>query len=483
MAGNKRKEVDVVAPAVTSAVDAAASGAKATKLAEPKYKYFSGFGTLQCSEALPNALPKGQNSPQVCPYNLYAEQLSGTAFTKPRLQNHYSWLYRIRPSVVHEPFEKIDSGLIAKDFSRCEAVPNQLRWNPFDLPAATAQVDFVQGIASVCGAGSSTMRNGMGVHIYAANTDMVNKAFYNSDGDLLIVPQQGTLDIRTEFGCMEVHPNNICVIQRGIRFSVKLPDGPSRGYICEVYNGHFELPDLGPIGANGLANPRDFETPMASFEDRVGEYIIVNKYGGSLFQKKQNHSPFDVVAWHGNYAPYRYDLSHFMVINTVSFDHPDPSIFTVLTCKSSEPGVAVADFVIFPPRWMVAEHTFRPPWYHRNCMSEFMGLIHGKYDAKKEGFSPGGASLHSTMSPHGPDRAAFENASTRTLEPEKFENTQAFMFETHFLMSVTDWALHGSGKVQKDYMKVWQTLQSNFTPSLKPSGAANGESSSSSSTH
>lgn len=428
-----------------------------------KFSYHTGFGGHLTSEALPNSLPIGQNNPQKCPRGLYAEQLSGSAFTRPRHLNQFSWLYRIRPAVCHAPYVKIPSNLMVGQFESLEPTPNQLRWSPFDLPAEGASVDFVDGLATVCGAGSTQSRNGMAVHIYAANTSMKDRAFYNSDGDFLIVPQKGTLEIRTEFGWLEVPPNHICVIQRGIVFSVNLPDGPSRGYILEVFNGHFELPDLGPIGANGLANPRDFESPVASFEDRECSFTVVTKYQGHMFKREQDHSPFNVVAWHGNYVPYRYDLSRFMVINATAFDHADPSIFTVLTCKSAEPGTAVADFVIFPPRWAVQEHTFRPPYYHRNCMSEFMGLILGEYEAKKEGFLPGGASLHSTMAPHGPDRATFDAASNEELKPVRVaDGTQAFMFETHFMMSCTPWGLERCGKIQPDYFKVWQDLKSNF---------------------
>eukprot|EP00842_Homolaphlyctis_polyrhiza_P001677 jgi/Hompol1/250/HPOL_004117-RA len=368
-----------------------------------EYVYQSGFGNTFETEALPGALPVGRNSPQKVAYGLYAEQLSGTAFTVPRHDQQRDWLYRIRPSVCHNPFVRIPSEKLVRNFSvvgdedpkvECEATPNQLRWSPFEVPAGT-KANFVQGLHTMCGAGSPSSRNGLAIHLYSANTDMVNEAFYNADGDFLIVPQQGTLDIQTELGFLKVSPGEIVVIQRGIRYSVSLPDGPSRGYICEIFDGHFELPGLGPIGANGLANPRDFLYPVAAYEDKEGvEYTIINKYQGYLFATTQTHSPFDVVAWHGNYAPYKYDLSRFNTINTVSFDHPDPSIFTVLTAKSSTPGVALADFVIFPPRWMVAENTFRPPYYHRNCMAEFMGLISGGYDAKQEGFVPGGASLH-----------------------------------------------------------------------------------------
>eukprot|EP01116_Phalansterium_solitarium_P021144 TRINITY_DN6477_c0_g1_i3.p1 TRINITY_DN6477_c0_g1~~TRINITY_DN6477_c0_g1_i3.p1 ORF type:complete len:387 (+),score=82.55 TRINITY_DN6477_c0_g1_i3:161-1321(+) len=358
--------------------------------AASKYQYQSGFGNHFSSEAIPGSLPVGQNSPQQCPMGLYAEQLSGTAFTAPRDRNERSWLYRIRPSVCHTPFVPVDRGLLTSEFDKIPPTPNQLRWQPFDVPAEPTT--FALGLRTICGAGHPSTRHGMAVHIYVANQSMDASSMYNSDGDFLIVPQQGTLDIRTEFGCMEVAPGEIAVIQRSIQFSVNV-SGPSRGYVLEVFGIHFRLPDLGPIGANMLANPRDFETPVAAFEDRQVEWTVYNKYLGQLFSAKKDHSPHNVVAWHGNYAPYKYNLALFATVNTVSYDHPDPSIFTVLTAPSTEPGTAIADFVIFPPRWMVAEHTFRPPYFHRNCMSEYMGLIRGVYDGKTgAGFVPGGAS-------------------------------------------------------------------------------------------
>ncbi|XP_053226939.1 homogentisate 1,2-dioxygenase isoform X2 [Podarcis raffonei] len=350
---------------------------------------------------------------------------------------------------------------------RCPgALPEgQLRWRPFEIPKATQRkVDFVTGLHTVCGAGEPRSREGLAIHIFTCNSSMINRCFYNSDGDFLIVPQQGKLLITTEFGKLLVEPNEICVIQQGMRFSVEV-FGETRGYILEIYGGHFELPDLGPIGANGLANPRDFLVPVAWYEDRqVAEgYTVVNKYQGKLFTAQQSSSPFNVVAWHGNYTPYKYNLSNFMVINSVAFDHADPSIFTVLTAKSTRPGVAVADFVIFPPRWAVATKTFRPPYYHRNCMSEFMGLIKGTYEAKEEGFVAGGATLHSMMTPHGPDGACFEKASTSKLVPERIaEGTMAFMFESSFSLAVTKWGLKSS--LDKNYYKCWETLKSHFNP-------------------
>ncbi|XP_030758700.1 homogentisate 1,2-dioxygenase [Sitophilus oryzae] len=429
-------------------------------------KYLSGFGNEFSSEdpRCPNSLPKDQNNPQKCPYNLYAEQLSGSAFTAPRTQNLRTWLYRILPSVGHQPFKKFHGSNLTHDWSEQEPDPNQMRWKPFDVPKPVDQVDFVQGLSTICGAGDPKLKNGLAVHVYSCNASMKNRAFYNADGDFLIVPQLEALVIITELGKIEVAPNEICVIPQGIKFSVDVSK-PSRGYILEVFGRHFTLPDLGPIGANGLADPRHFLTPVAWYELREDiSYEIVNKYQGKLFVCTQNHSPFDVVAWHGNYVPYKYDLSKFMVINSVSFDHCDPSIFTVLTCQSEKPGTAIADFVIFPPRWSVQEHTFRPPYYHRNCMSEFMGLITGEYEAKKGHFSPGGATLHSIMTPHGPDKNCFDFASKEELKPYKIAvGTQAFMFESCLGLAVTKWGAETSEKLDPDYYKCWQGLKNNFT--------------------
>ena len=381
------------------------------------FKYQTGFGNEFATEAVAGALPVGRNSPQKAPLGLYAEQFSGTAFTVPRVHNKRSWTYRIHPSVLHKPFEQIDSRLFkSSPFGEIQTTPNQLRWDP--VPVPEEPTDFIEGMTTIAGNGDSFSQTGLAIHIYRCNRDMENRFFYNADGEMLIVPEMGSLTIYTELGVIEVNPGEVCCLPRGLKFRVSLnaergtrnaesEENPkskiqnpkfARGYVCENYGTHFRLPDLGPIGANGLANPRDFETPVAWYEDREGEMEQVAKFGGNLWSCAIDHSPLDVVAWHGNYAPYRYDLRRFNTIGSISFDHPDPSIFTVLTSPSGEPGVANCDFVIFPDRWLVAEDTFRPPWYHRNVMSEYMGLIYGQYDAKEEGFVPGGGSLHNQMS-------------------------------------------------------------------------------------
>jgi len=431
-------------------------------------KYLSGFGNEFVSEdpRCPGSLPKGQNSPQMCPYGLYAEQLSGSAFTAPREQNKRSWFYRIRPAVQHRPYESIGSGNIIQDWNEADPLPSQLRWNPFDLPHEDSIVDFIAGLHTLCGAGDPKVRNGIAIYIYLCNSSMKDRCFHNADGDFLIVPQQGNLKITTEFGKMLVKPGEICVIQQGMRFNVAV-DGPSRGYILEVFDGHFELPYLGPIGANGLANPRDFLTPTAHYEDRdVYNYTIVTKCQGRLFAATQDHSPFDVVAWHGNYAPYKYDMINFSPVNAAAFDHSDTSLFTVLTCKSHKFGTAIADFNIFPARWAVQEHTFRPPYFHRSGMSEFQGVISGAIDGM---FKAGGATLQGFMVPHGVDDVAFKRASTVPLVPQKIlVNDRSFMFETSLGLAVTKWGSKICDKLDKDYYKGWVNLPKNFNPDNKP---------------
>jgi homogentisate 1,2-dioxygenase len=428
-------------------------------MAEQRRHYLSGFANEHATEALPGTLPEGQNTPQRPPRGLYTEQISGTPFTAPRAENRRTWLYRIRPSAMHPPFRRIDNGLIrSAPFDETAPPPNRFRWNP--LPFPDEPTDFVDGLVTMGGNGDVSGRFGVGIHIYRATEPMQSRVFYNADGELLIVPQSGRLRLATERGIIEARPGEITV--SGIKFRVGLPDGRARGYICENYGALFALPELGPIGANGLANPRDFRTPVAAFEDTDERCEVVAKFEGNLWVTQLDHSPLDVVAWHGNYVPYVYDLARFNTLGTVSFDHPDPSIFTVLTAPSDTSGTANCDFVIFPPRWLVAEHTFRPPWFHRNYMNEFMGLVHGVYDAKAEGFAPGGASLHNCMSAHGPDRATFEKAVAAELKPQKIEDTLAFMFETCMPVRPTRFALE-TDALQRDYDSCWAGFEKLFT--------------------
>ncbi len=410
----------------------------------------SGFGGHFETEAVEGALPKGRNSPQKPAFGLYAEQLSGSAFTMPRSENRRSWLYRMRPTADHRPFTRYEGApLFSASADEAPLAPNRLRWDPpADLPEGT---DFVDGLVTMLTTRDPSNLEGVAVHLYCASKTMERRVFVDSDGELLVIPQQGALRLVTELGLLELEPGIVGLVPRGVKFRVEV-DGEARGYVAENYGAPFRLPELGPIGSNGLANPRDFEAPAARFEDSDEPTEVVQKSLGHLWTTTLDHSPLDVVAWHGNYAPWRYDLSRFNVINTVSFDHPDPSIFTVLTSPSNVPGRANADFVIFPPRWMVAEDTFRPPWFHRNLMSEAMGLIHGAYDAKAEGFAPGGLSLHNIMSGHGPDLESWQKASEAALEPTKIAGTMAFMVETCWPYRPTRFALD---RAQQDYDQAW----------------------------
>ncbi|MEO7114285.1 MAG: homogentisate 1,2-dioxygenase [Caldimonas sp.] len=427
--------------------------------------YQSGFGNEFATEALPGALPVGQNSPQKCPYGLYAEQLSGTAFTAPRGALGRSWLYRIRPSAVHRPFKRIDSGRITSNFAEVATPPDQLRWDP--LPIPSEPTDFIDGLVTMAGNGDPHSQSGCGIHVYVANRSMTTRIFYNADAEMLIAPQQGRLRIVTELGLIAIEPQEIAVIPRGVRFRVELPDGTGRGYVCENFGVAFTLPSLGVIGSNGSAHPRHFLTPVARYEDVDGPHELLAKFMGNMWSAEMDHSPMDVVAWHGNYAPYKYDLRRFNAMGSISFDHPDPSIFLVLQSVSDTPGVDTIDFAIFPPRVLAMQHTFRPPWFHRNVAAEFMGLVHGAYDAKAEGFLPGGASLHNCMTGHGPDAETFEKASNADLsKPDYIGDTMAIMFETRCVIRPTRIALE-SAQLQAEYYQCWQGLKKHFNPKQK----------------
>ena len=434
--------------------------------------YQTGFGNEYASEAVLGALPQGRNSPQRAPLALYPELLSGTAFAAPRHQNRRSWLYRRQPSVVSGRYAAYEQAFWRTGGDpRTVLAPEPMRWNPFPIEAA--DTDFVDGMRTLAANGDAEAQTGVAAHIYLATRSMQRRAFANADGEMLVVPQQGRLRIVTEMGVLEVRPGEIALLPRGVAFKVELLDGASRGYVCENYGAHFRLPELGPIGSNGLANARDFQVPVAAFEadtpkdtafeDSVGDYEVIKKFGGHLWRATMKQSPFNVVAWHGNLAPLKYDTANFMAIGSISFDHPDPSIFTVLTSPSDTPGTANCDFVIFPPRWLVMEDTFRPPWYHRNVMSEFMGLVYGQYDAKPEGFKPGGASLHNAMVPHGPDAEAFERASGAELAPHKLDHTLAFMFESRCKFIPTEFA-RASPQLDLRYADCWAGLTDQFKP-------------------
>ena len=423
-------------------------------------KYQTGFGNSFTSEAVKGALPVGQNSPQRAPRGLYAEGISGSAFTAPRAENLNAWLYKLRPSAMHGPYRPMAGGLLRSGpFNEAKTPPGRLRWDP--LPIPSKPVDFIDGLVTIAGSGDPEAHAGLAVHLYCANRSMTDRYFHNADGEMMVVPQLGGLSIFTEFGKLEVRPGEIAVVPRGIKFKVGLLGKQARGYVCENYGAPFRLPELGPIGSQGLAQKRDFLSPVAAFEDKSGKCEVLCKFLGNLWAAECRHSPLDTVAWHGNCVPYKYDLARFMVINTVSFDHPDPSIFTVLTSPAGQPGVANCDFVIFPPRWMVAEHTFRPPWFHRNVMSELMGLVHGVYDAKAEGFLPGGVSIHNCLQGHGPDIATFERASTAELKPHKIEDTLAFMWESKYVFRPTKFALNAPQR-QKNYEAVWDGFKKHF---------------------
>ena len=426
------------------------------------FDYLRGLGNHHQTEARADALPEGRNSPQRPPLGLYAEKFSGTAFTAPRHRNLRTWLYRIRPSVLQlGETRRIDAPLLrTAPHDAGELTPEPLRWDPFGIPEAP--LDFVDGLATLATAGSAKLHTGIGVHVYRASRSMRDRFFCNVDGEMLLVPQRGALTVLTECGGMQLTPGELGVVPRGMKFQINLDSGPAMGYVCENYGQPFALPERGVIGSDGLASERDFLVPTARFEDRAGHFELITKLGGRFFSGALDHWPLDVVAWHGNLTPYRYALSRFNALGSISFDHPDPSIFTVLSSASEIPGTANADFVIFPERWLVMEDTFRPPWFHRNVMSEFMGLIEGSYDAKPgAGFAPGGASLHNAMTPHGPDADAHRRATAQALQPERLSDTLAFMFESRFLLEPTAFAL-ACDERQSDYVRCWHGLEKHF---------------------
>ena len=428
-----------------------------------------GFGNDFETESLEGALPEGQNSPQRCNYGLYGEQLSGTTFTAPQAQNERTWCYRIRPSVKHaNRYEKIQNPywISAPNIDQDIVSLGQYRWDP--VPHSDLSLNWINGMRTMTTAGDVNTQVGMAAHIYLVNTSMVDDYFYSADSELLVVPQEGSLRFHTELGIIDLEPKEIGILPRGLLYRVEVTNGPCRGFVCENYGQKFEMPNRGPIGANCLANRRDFKTPVAAFEDRETPSTVTIKWCGQFHKTKIEHSPLDVVAWHGNYAPCKYNLKNFCPVGSILFDHPDPSIYTVLSAPSGILGTANIDFVLFRERWQVAENTFRPPWYHKNVMSELMGNIYGQYEAKPEGFVPGGTSLHNMMLPHGPDNDAFERASNSELKPTKMENTMSFMFETRFPQHLTNFAAK-LAPLQDNYIDCWQDITKKFdgTPGLK----------------
>ena len=420
----------------------------------------TGFGNHFESEAIPGHLPIGQNSPQQVKAGLYAELLTGSAFTQERQANKKVWLYKLRPSVTGTKLKEVHYEKFQSFVSSEYNTPEQLRWLP--MPDSAPNTNFLNSIFTMVACGSPG-ESGGAIHHYSFNTSMRNQYYYSADSESLFIPQKESLIISTETGKFHISPLEILIIPRGMKFKVDLEkEGQeAKGYYFENYGLPMGLPELGPIGSSGLANPRDFETAKAEFEEKLGECKLTRKFQGRFWENTVPDSPLDVVAWHGNYVPFKYDLRKFNTINSVSFDHPDPSIFTVLSSPSPIHGKANMDFVIFPPRWMVAENTFRPPYYHRNLMNEYMGLIHGTYDAKEEGFLPGGSSLHSCMSPHGPEKLVFDKATKAKLEPQYLADTMAFMLEGHHIFNPTKQAMEAGFK-DDNYSQCWSGLDRNF---------------------
>jgi homogentisate 1,2-dioxygenase len=434
-----------------------AKSKKPTRPEDP-YEYHSGFGNEFESELIPGTLPIGQNSPQTCAYGLYAEQITGSSFAASRANMTRSFLYRRRPAAVHTSLTEIEgnptytASFLPTD-SSLHLVPSQLSWRAFTIPAKdSSAVDFIQGIHTLGGSGHPNLREGIAYHIYAFNSGMPNKAFANIDGDLLICPQEGHLDITTEFGHIYLQPSELCVIQRGLRFKVDIveqysPDG-ARGYIIETWGTKWELPELGPLGGYGLANSRDFLHPTAAIDTTsTVPWTVVTKQLDKYYASDQDHSPFDVVAWHGNYVPYKYDMSKFAYQNSVAVDHTDPSINTVLTAKSRDAEAPLCDFLVFGPRWDVAQNTFRPPYFHRNCASEFLARIYGPTGGgRSEIFVPGGASYEAGHTPHGTADPRTMAAMNMDLKPMRVgENQMTIMLESCRSLLFTDWAMTGSG--------------------------------------
>jgi homogentisate 1,2-dioxygenase len=359
-----------------------------------------GFGSVHESEALEGALPRDQNAPRRCPYDLVPELINGTPFTVRNVDNSKMWTYRIHASFSQTAFHPLPNARFATPLGDVE--PNRSRWAPHPIPAPSTPTDFVDGLVTLGGAGDVLSGPGFAIHVYAANADMLDRCFSNADGDLLVIPQEGALDVRTELGWLSVPIGSILFVPRGLKFAIGLPENVGRGWVLEVFGTKLRLPERGLVGSNGLAEARHFRAPHASYEDREcpDGFQHVTKTGGRLFEATHTFSPFDVVAWYGNHAPFVYDLMHFAPVASVRFDHQDPSIFTVLTAPLDDHGRAVADFVFFPPRWEVIEHSFRPPFAHRNAASE-VNMVVRTPKPYSTGYEPGCTFLSPLLTAHG----------------------------------------------------------------------------------
>jgi homogentisate 1,2-dioxygenase len=435
---------------------------------EDPYSYQVGFGNRFATEAVPGALPTGgRNLPQRCEYDLYSEQLNATSFISSRQTMQHLWFYRIRPAVAHKPLRAfaMKHDMVAAFVGHNKDVkftPFTFEWGPLEQPSETEPVNFYQGIRTIAGHGDPTSKEGLAVHQYAASVSMGSEAFVNHDGDFLIIPVQGRLDIQTELGRMMVRPGEFCVIQAGLRFKVVLPDGPVHGYVQEIFGSHYELPDLGPIGSNGLALPRDFEIPVASFDMDSSEWEVVLKLAGELYHYKQNHTPFDVVAWHGNYAPYKYDITKILALSS-SKDQLDPSAYCILTAKSKIPGVSLSDFCAFTPKWVNSLDSFRPPYYHRTVASEMMGMVYGTYAGSSKTLSPGALTCDNSYVAHGESYQAWKKATSAVLEPQyQGEASLSFMFHMSSHVGVTKFAMERHARTKPPPEHLWDDLQGEF---------------------
>ena len=461
----------MIAPIASPLAGASARGPFTTEpTTTDPYRYQPGFGNRFATEAIPGVLPQACNTPQRCKYDLISEQLNGTPFVSPRASLLHAWFYRIHPSVAHRPFKRLPKQPdLEATFSplnpNVEFSPQDLGWDQFSIPSTAEgdEIDFVDVLKTIGGHGDPTVKEGLAVHVYLANAPMRNRAFCNNDGDMLILPQEGRLDIQTEFGRLMARPGELVVIQAGMRFTVTLPDGVGRGYIQEIYGSHYELPELGPVGSNGMALPRDFEIPVASFDVDLSPWEMVVKLAGQLFAYSQDHTPYDVVAWHGNYAPYKYAMEKFVASATVDRDQSDPSIYCVLTARSKIPGVALSDFLVFTPKWSVTRNTFRPPYYHRNVATEIMGMMYGTWHGSATVLAPGGLTYEPSYMPHGESYERWKEATAADLRPERVgEGAMAFMMHISGHVSLTKYALERSGALQPIQADMWQGFKPGF---------------------